>query len=450
MRKFIIGGLILLVLVAFFSATGIPTVQAIGPTPTFIPPGKSSGGVVTAAAVRGQNGHVVMGYYTDWSVYGAQYFVKNLVTSGAAAKITHINLAFGGVDTNGNCYDVDPWADYQMGYTADNSVDGSTDPGWTGWGLPNYNYVGGSVPAQGVFHQLQELKAQYPKIKVIWSIGGWTLSSNFGVAAASPAAAASFALSCYNLLHQSGFGTLFDGIDIDWEYPNACGNTCDTSGPNGVVTLMTALRVQFGPDALVTEAVPAGTNNINAANFAGVAPYVNWFNVMTYDYFGPWATNGPTAPVAPLFPWPGMPTANGQGSAYIDSTINQYLAKGVPANKMLLGLPFYGYGWTGVAKANGGLNQTATGLATDPGGLFGATGTSEYHSLITACPPTGLVAGEVEAYCNGNWWAYETPGTISLKMVYKILKGLGGTYFWDFSGDSANGALVNAISRFNN
>jgi chitinase len=144
-----------------------------------------------------------------------------------------------------------------------------------------------------------------------------------------------------------------------------------------------------------------------------------------------------------------MPTANGQGAFYIDSTINQYLAKGVPARKMVLGIPFYGYGWKGVPNVNGGLNQTATGPADDPGGLFGAnSGTSLYRSLATSCPVTGYVAGQAESYCNGSWWAYETPATVAIKTLYKTVRGLGGVYFWELRGDSASGTLVSTLYNF--
>ncbi|NEE61391.1 chitinase, partial [Streptomyces sp. SID8455] len=67
-----------------------------------------------------------LGYFTNWGVYGRNYHVKNLVTSGTAAKITHINYAFGNVQ-GGKCTIGDSYADYDKAYTADQSVDGKAD-----------------------------------------------------------------------------------------------------------------------------------------------------------------------------------------------------------------------------------------------------------------------------------------------------------------------------------
>lgn len=74
----------------------------------------------------GPGGKVKMGYFTDWGVYGRRYFPKNLETSGSAAKVTHINYAFGNVQ-NGQCTMGDSYADTDMAYTADNSVSGVAD-----------------------------------------------------------------------------------------------------------------------------------------------------------------------------------------------------------------------------------------------------------------------------------------------------------------------------------
>ncbi|MBL1286198.1 cellulose binding domain-containing protein, partial [Streptomyces sp. For3] len=146
----------------------------------------------------GPGGKVNLGYFTEWGVYGRNYHVKNLVTSGSAAKITHINYAFGNVQ-GGKCTIGDAYADYDKAYTADQSVDGVADT----W----------DQPLRGNFNQLRKLKAKYPNIKVIWSFGGWTWSGGFGAAAQNPAA---FAQSCYDLVEDPRWADVFDGIDIDW------------------------------------------------------------------------------------------------------------------------------------------------------------------------------------------------------------------------------------------
>ncbi|MEV0975894.1 glycoside hydrolase family 18 chitinase [Streptomyces sp. NPDC049915] len=379
----------------------------------------TTGGTTTPPPTGG--GKVKLGYFTEWGIYGRNYNVKNLVTSGSAAKITHINYAFGNV-TNGQCAIGDSYADYDKAFTADQSVSGVADT----W----------DQPLRGNFNQLRELKAKYPNIKVLWSFGGWTWSGGFGQAAQNPAA---FAQSCYNLVEDPRWADVFDGIDIDWEYPNACGLSCDTSGAAAFKNVMSALRAKFGANNLVTAAVTADGSaggKIEAADYAGASQYVDWYNVMTYDFFGAWDAKGPTAPHSPLTSYSGIPKA---GFTTADA-MAKFKAIGVPANKLLIGIGFYGRGWTGVTQDAPG------GTATGPAAGTYEQGIEDYKVLKTSCPATGTIAGTAYAHCGSNWWSYDTPATIGSKMSWAKNQGLGGAFFWEFSGDTANGELVNAIS----
>ncbi|GAA2559172.1 MULTISPECIES: glycoside hydrolase family 18 chitinase [Streptomyces] len=361
-----------------------------------------------------------LGYFTNWGVYGRNYHVKNLVTSGSAEKITHINYAFGNVQ-GGKCTIGDAYADYDKAYTADQSVDGVADT----W----------DQPLRGNFNQLRKLKAKYPHIKVIWSFGGWTWSGGFPDAVKNPAA---FAKSCHDLVEDPRWADVFDGIDLDWEYPNACGLSCDTtSAKNAFSSMMKAMRAEFGDD-LVTAAVTADATDggkIDAADYGPAAQYIDWYNVMTYDFFGAWAKNGPTAPHSPLTSYDGIPQ---QGFTSADA-IAKFKAKGVPASKLLLGIGFYGRGWTGVTQSAPG--GTATGPATGTH----EQGIEDYKVLKNSCPATGTIAGTAYAHCGTNWWSYDTPATVKSKMAWAKNQGLGGAFFWEFSGDTANGELVSAI-----
>ncbi|MFI1101595.1 glycoside hydrolase family 18 protein [Streptomyces melanogenes] len=365
-------------------------------------------------------GSKVVGYFTDWGVYQRNYHVKNIETSGSAARLTHINYAFGNV-TGGKCAIGDAYADYQKTYDAASSVDGTADK----W----------DQPVAGSFNQLRELKKKHPGLKVLWSFGGWTWSGGFGEAAKNPAA---FASSCYSLVEDPRWADVFDGIDIDWEYPNACGLSCDTSGRAAFKNVMAALRAKFGSSNLVTAAITADASaggKIEKADYAGAAQYVDWYNPMTYDFFGAWAAQGPTAPHSPLTSYSGIPT---QGF-HTDAAVQKLKGLGIPANKLLLGIGFYGRGWTGVTqKAPGG---TATGPAS---GTY-EQGIDDYKVLKTKCPANGTVAGTAYAYCGNNWWSYDTPSTIAGKMAYKNNQGLGGTFFWELSGDTSNGELIKSI-----
>ncbi|OEJ60853.1 chitinase [Streptomyces agglomeratus] len=370
----------------------------------------------------GPGDQVKLGYFTEWGIYGRNYHVKNLDTSGSAAKITHINYSFGNVQ-GGKCTMGDSFAATDKAYTADQSVDGKADT----W----------DQPLRGNFNQLRKLKAKYPHIKVLWSFGGWTWSGGFTEAVKNPAA---FADSCYKLVEDPRWADVFDGIDLDWEYPNACGLSCDTSGPAAFKNMMQAMRGKFGTNNLVTAAITADASaggKIDATDYAGAAAYSDWYNVMTYDFFGAWAAKGPTAPHSPLTSYAGIPQA-GFNSA---EAIAKLKAQGVPAKKLLLGIGFYGRGWTGVTQKEPG--GTATGAAA---GTY-ESGIEDYKVLKTKCPANGTVAGTAYAHCGTDWWSYDTPATIGSKMSWAKGQGLGGAFFWEFSGDTANGELVTAINN---
>lgn len=390
------------------------TTPTTPPTTTTPPP------TTTPTTPPDTSGKKVVGYFTEWGIYGRNYQVKNIETSGSASRLTHIVYAFGNT-ANGQCSIGDSYADYDKAYSAADSVDGVADT-WDAGAL------------RGNFGQLRKLKKLHPNLKVIWSFGGWTWSGGFTQAAANPTA---FANSCYNLVEDPRWADVFDGIDIDWEYPNACGLQCDTSGFSGYKNLMAALRAKFGTN-LVTSAITAdGTNGgkIDAADYAGAAQYVNWYMPMTYDYAGAFNPQGPTAPHSPLTSYSGQPTP-GFDSA---TAIAKLKSKGIPASKLLLGVGFYGRGWTGVTQAAPG--GSATGAA--PGTY--EPGIEDYKVLKTRCPATGTVGGTAYAKCGSEWWSYDTPATLAGKIAYENQQGLGGTFFWELSGDTSNGELIRAI-----
>jgi chitinase len=376
---------------------------------------------VTTQSGGGGGGDKVLGYFTEWGVYGRNYHVKNIHTSGSAAKLTHINYAFGNVQ-NGQCTIGDAYADYDKFYDATSSVDGVADT-WDAGAL------------RGNFNQLRKLKRMYPNIKVLWSFGGWTWSGGFGQAAQNPTG---FANSCYNLIEDPRWADVFDGIDIDWEYPNACGLSCDTSGFASFRNLMSALRTRFGSGNLVTAAITADATSggkIDAADYGGAAQYVNWYNVMTYDFFGAWDADGPTAPHSPLNSYSGIPIAGFNS----DAAIQKLKGKGISGGKLLLGIGFYGRGWTGVTQSAPG------GSATGPAPGTYEQGIEDYKVIKTRCPATGTVGGTAYAFCNGQWWSYDTPSTIGGKMSYANNQGLGGAFFWELSGDTTGGELITAM-----
>ncbi|GAB3283432.1 glycoside hydrolase family 18 protein [Kineosporia babensis] len=364
----------------------------------------------------------VVGYYTNWATYrGATGQVKRLHTSGAAGKLTHVLYAFGSVE-GGRCGIGDAYADYQKKIPAAQSVNGRADLA--------------SQKVAGNFNQLRQLKQKHPRLKVIWSFGGGTGSAGFTQAALDPAG---FARSCRALVEDKRWADVFDGIDIDWEYPNTCGVNCDASGYNAYPVLLRAVRKEFGKD-LVTSAITGNGRaggTLFKANYAEGAKYLDWLMPMTYDYHGSWERKGPTAPHSPLGDY-----ASAKPKGYDSKTVIAALRQqGVPSKKLLLGVPFYGRGWTGVKQKAPG------GAATGPAKGSSGTGIESYRVLARTCPPSGTVGGSAYAKCGKNWWSYDTPKTIAGKMKYAKKQKLGGAFYWEFSGDTAKASLTKAIAK---
>lgn len=366
----------------------------------------------------GGHGSRVVGYFTEWGVYARDYHVKDLVSSGAAERLTHIVYAFGNV-RDGRCSIGDSYAAYDRFYSAEESVDGVADH-WDENAL------------RGNFGQLRRLKTLYPDIQILWSFGGWTWSGGFGEAAVAPEA---FADSCYELVFDPRWADVFDGIDIDWEYPNACGLSCDDSGFLAYRELMQAVRARFGDQHLVTAAIVAGETKLNAADYAGAAEFLDFYMLMSYDFFGAWDRDGPTGPHAPLFGYEGIPVAGFN----IDHAVQLLLSKGVTGDKILPGIGFYGRGWSGVSQATPG------GTASGPAPGTYEDGVDDYKVLVESCPATEQIAGTAFGHCGDQWWSYDTPATIRGKMDYVAHQGLGGAFFWELSGDTSDGVLIEAI-----
>ncbi len=411
--------------------------------------------VTTAAGGGGGGTKRVIGYFTQWGIYGRNYRVKNIDTSGSAAKLTHINYAFGNVRNNrcevGVTQASDPntgvggdaFADYTKAFGAGESVSGSADT----W----------DQPLRGNWNQLKQLKAKHPNVKVLISLGGWTWSRGFS-SAAQPANRQAFVASCVdayikgNLPVTDGAGGVgaaagvFDGIDIDWEYPVACGLSCGTPADNANYTaLLAEFRRQLDavrPGLLLTVAVGAGIDKIRVTDPAAYHPYLDFINVMTYDFHGAWdpQTNHHSA----LFDSPADPSTGDQKLYNSNDAMEAFLSRGVPASKLNLGIGYYGRGWTGVASGNNGLYKSASGAAP---GTYEA-GIEDWKVLKNLTWPvyTDTVAKATWISNGTTFWSVDTPAMVTEKMGYVKAQGLGGAFFWEFSGDDPQGTLTKAIS----
>lgn len=405
-----------------------------------------------AAYASDAKGKQIVGYFIEWGIYGREYRVKNIVTSGSANKMTVINYAFANAapDDSGQvvCKLFDEWADYQKPWTADESVDGQP----VTW--PN--------PILGNFQQLKTLKSLYPDLKVLISIGGWTGSKYFSDAALTPDSRAAFVRSCIDLfikgnLPDPGWGGMggpgsaagvFDGIDIDWEYPAAEGNPGNIYRPEDTqnfTTLLAEFRRQLNainPSLLLTIAAPAGEAKYSLIELKNVAKSLDWINLMTYDFHGPWemTTNfQANLDISKLDP--SIPRYS------VDNTVEGFLAAGVPVKKIIVGVPFYGHGWTGVQDINHGLYQPATSAAP---GTWEA-GSEDYKVLKTLIGTDGFVrywdsrTKDAWLFNGTTFWTFDDEVTLARKTEYIRDEGLGGVMFWELSGDDAGGTLVDAI-----
>ena len=427
--------------------TNTPAPPTATPTNTAIPPTATrtaTPGPATATPTPQPGGNKeVIGYFTEWGVYQRNYQPKNLVTSGSAAKMTRILYAFSNI-SNGQCAIGDSYADYDKAYDAASSVSGVADT-WDAGAL------------RGNFHQLQELKALYPNLKVVISVGGWTWSSGFSAAAMTPASRQAFAASCINTYLQGNFGPglhypgIFDGVDLDWEYPGACGNTCnyDPRDPQNYTALLAEFRSQLNALSATTGrpyslhiAAPAGSEKIALLDLAHMHPYLNTIDLMTYDMHGAW--EGTTNFQAPLYGSPNdpsLPPANNYNANY---AVQAYRSAGVPAAKIVLGVPFYGRGWANVPNTNNGLYQPSTTAAP---GTYEA-GIEDYKVLknLTGYSPFRDPLTQAFWVFNGStFWSYDDPTSMTNKMNYIKAQGLGGAMFWEASGDDPSGGLLTAV-----
>ena len=287
---------------------------------------------------------LLVGYFPQWGLYYDQpYYVKDLIGNHGADLLDQINYAQASV-AGGHCSLADAKADLNTAYTRENSVSGRADSS--------------ASPFRGYFHQLQELKHRYRRLKILISLEG--RASDFAQDA-QPENRQAFVASCVNTFLRGRFAPgvrqpgIFDGIDIDWESPQKE----DAANFRALIEEFRRQMNALRPGLRLSIAVDSAPQMLPGTDFATLAPLVDQFGIMNYDYTGPWSPR--TGFIAPLFSDRNNPTHFNS----IEHSIASYQAAGVPAKKLLMGLPFYGYSWSGVEKTNNGLFQTGRGVRGD-------------------------------------------------------------------------------------
>jgi chitinase len=342
----------------------------------------------------------VVGYYAAWAAYSG--FTPDKID---VSKLTHINYAFANIGSD---------LKITLGY-------------------PDID------PAN--IKKLNDLKQLNPNLKTIIAVGGWSWSGRFSDVALTDASRTAFADSCVNFIVQYGF----DGIDIDWEYPVNGGLSTNIRRPEdktNFTLLMQKLREKLdargamdGKKYLLSFAGAAGSWYVNNVELSKLEQHVDFANVMTYDIHGSWDTytdfNAPlyksSAP-SPQYKWS------------VDDSINTWINAGFPANKLVMGVPFYGYLYKQVANVNNGLLQTYSGsqsisYANIVGNYLNAPGFVRYFHKESMVP---------WLFNGSTFISYEDEESMGYKAQYINTKGLAGAMIWELSQDP-NRVLLNAL-----
>lgn len=425
----------------------------------------------TAAAAAGNGNYKIVGYFPSWGIYGRSYNVSDIDVS----KVTHINYAFADICWNGK---------HGNPSTAPDNPNKQTWPcTTTGIPLQSGNVPNGSIvlgdpdadalrptpggpttgcwadAACGNFGALRALKAKNPQLKTILSVGGWTWSNRFSDTAATDQTRKTFAKSAVDALRAYGF----DGVDLDWEYPNVeaiPGNSYSPADKENYTLLLQEVRNQLdaageqdGKRYLLTIASGASQKFVDNTELAKIAHILDWINIMTYDFHGgSWEAT--TSHNTGLYADPNDPYISSNFT--VDGAIQAYQKAGVPLNKIVLGLEFMARSWKNCPPGpkNDGQFQTCAADASSTY-KWSPVGTwDDQNSGNTGVFDYGDIAAN---YVNKNgytrYWndsakvpylynpttkifiSYDDVESMGYKTAYIKNKLLGGAMFWEFSSD---------------
>jgi chitinase len=405
-------------------------------------------------------GKIFGGYFEEWGINYAGYNIADLQKNGVADSLTHLIYAFGNVTPTSPpaCAIADPVAAYQ------NSS------------VPSVSGKPYTAPLFGNFGAIQQLKGLHPNLKVLISLGGQAGNvEGFVTAAASPAGRTALASSCIDLFVKGNIATgvtapgLFDGFNIDWEFPGAADKQNFTALLKEFRTQLNALSKMTGKKYVLTFDSPASPEKYANIDLNAAAAQVDFLTIDGYDYAGTWDKQ--TNESSSLYDTPADPLY--AKDRYIDATVRAYLRAGVPAAKYTVGMPLYAVGWTGVPNVNHGLYQNATAaspvLLADGSGLCPrpdkanaspgcdtvlTPGFATYSTIENLTNKYGYIAWYDSARvgatlynpATGTFYTYDNPAAVSAKTAYIKKHKLGGAYVWALNDDDAKASLTKAIA----
>ncbi|MEO6188048.1 MAG: glycoside hydrolase family 18 protein [Ginsengibacter sp.] len=293
------------------------------------------------------------------------------------------------------------------------------------------------------FRRLNELKKRNKDLKLLISMGGWTWSKNFSDAVLTDTSTHAFAYSCIDIVADYNL----DGVDIDWEYPGLKGdnNKFRPEDKEGYTRLFKELRQ--GLDSLqkithkkyfVTTAVGAHQNYIEHTEMDNVAKYVDFVNLMSYDYAGP--RNTISSHHTNLYT-----SSSDTSQESTDKSVKAFIAAGVPADKLVVGFGFYGKGWEMETTDNNGLYRKtvkpirAGGFDLLRDSLEDKNGYIKYWDDVAKAPY--LFNAQTKYFIT-----YDDERSIREKCEYIKKHGLAGAMFWEYADDKRE-ILLDVINK---
>jgi len=292
------------------------------------------------------------------------------------------------------------------------------------------------------FRMLNGLKNVNPALKLMISIGGWSWSENFSDAVLTETSRKKFSQSSVAIVEQYDL----DGVDIDWEYPGLRGedNVFRPEDKQNFTLMFQSLREEL--DALsqktgktyeLTTAIPCFQEFIDITEMGKASQYLDYVNLMSYDFY----VNGEIAGHhSNLYPAESYENEDSGHRAY-----QAYTSAGVPAEKLVLGIPFYGRSWFMKTNENRGINRAVDSVARGAGYTF------IKDSLLTKPGFTRYWDDKAKAPYLWNEQTrqlvvYDDEESIKVKCAYVKEKDMAGVMFWQYASDPKE-YLVTAINE---
>ena len=277
------------------------------------------------------------------------------------------------------------------------------------FGHVNETFDGVKVDNPERLARIAALKKQKPELKVLLSVGGWC-SGRFSEMASTDSTRRAFAADCRRVADTYGL----DGIDIDWEYPTSSesGISSSPDDTENFTKLMRDLREALGPDRMLTMASVCSAKYVD---FPAILPYTDFINVMAYDMAR-----------VPLHSSPLYRSERTGMSA--DEATRAHLVAGVPREKIVLGLPFYGRGRAPYTDF------------IDFRDIRPFEGCTEEWDSVAMAPYMANSDGELVL-------GFDNPRSMTLKLDYILDNSLRGAMYWDYHCDDDAGTLRRLVAR---